>query len=134
MEKGSIKIIVEEGKKSSVEAELVNNSLWLTKWDIARLFNCFVQKTDANLRSIFKQHLLWEDDVCYNYRYTNDKGVECQIQYYNMEVLIFLSYRIATYETRIFRNFVNESLREHFKKKDKPQKCRIIWISPPCYN
>jgi hypothetical protein len=133
MEKGSIKIINEEGKTPSVEARLVNNTVWMGKYEIARLFNCFNQKIEANIKSIFNSHLLWEDDTSYTYRYM-DKGIEKQIVYYNMDVLIFLSYRIGTVETRIFRDFVNESLREHFKKKDKPQNCKILWISPPCYN
>jgi hypothetical protein len=133
MERGYIKINIEEGKTPSVEAQLINNDLWLTKYETARLLNCFVQKIDANLRSIFKNQLLWEDDVARTYRYT-DKGIEKQTVYYNMEVLIFLSYRIATLETKIFRDFVNDSLREHLQKKDKPEVCKLIWISPPCYN
>jgi hypothetical protein len=63
-----------------------------------------------------------------------DKGIEKQAVYYNMEVLIFLSYRIATFEAKIFRDFVNEAFREHLKKKDKPRNYKIVWISPPCYN
>jgi len=133
METGSIKIINEEGKTPSVEAELINNTLWISKYEIAKLFNCFPQKVEANLRSIFKSHLLWEEDCTYNHRYTY-KGVERQCLYYNMDVLIFLSYRIGTFETRIFREFINDSFREHLKKKDKQQNCKIIWIAPPCYN
>jgi hypothetical protein len=133
METGSIKIIREEGKTPSVEAELVNNNLWISKYSIAKLFHCFPQKVEANLRSIFKSQLLLESDVTHTYRYTY-KGVERQCLYYNMEVLIFLSYRIGSFETRIFRDFINDSFREHVKKKDKPQNCRIIWIAPPCYN
>ncbi|MDR1973301.1 MAG: hypothetical protein LBQ31_01350 [Bacteroidales bacterium] len=49
MEKGSIKIIMEEGKASSVEAQPVNNTLWLAKWEIARLFGCYGQKVEMNL-------------------------------------------------------------------------------------
>jgi hypothetical protein len=51
-----------------------------------------------------------------------------------MEVLIFLSYRIASFEAKIFRDFVNRALREHFQKKDKPQQYKIIWIAPPSFN
>jgi hypothetical protein len=133
MKTGSIKIIHKEGKVPSVEAQLVNNTLYLNKYQIAKLFNCFPQKVEANLRSIFKSHLLWEEDCVFNYRYTY-KGVERQCLYYNMDVLIFLSYRIASLEAKIFRDFVNSALREHLQKKDRPPKCRIIWIAPPCYN
>ncbi|MDR1368854.1 MAG: hypothetical protein LBJ72_01820 [Dysgonamonadaceae bacterium] len=133
METGSIQIIREEGKAPSVEAQLVDNTLYINKYEIAKLFNCFPQKVEANLRSIFKNRLLYESDVTFTHRYTY-KGVERQCLYYNMEVLIFLSYRIATFEAKIFRDFVNEAFREHLKKKDKPRNYKIVWIAPPCHN
>jgi hypothetical protein len=133
METGYIKIVREEDKAPSVEATLANNNLWLNKYQIAKMFNCFPQKVEANLRSIFKNRLLYESDVTYTLRYTY-KGIERQCLYYNMEVLIFLSYRIASFEAKIFRDFVNCALREHLQKKDKPQQYKIIWIAPPSFN
>jgi hypothetical protein len=62
-----------------------------------------------NLRSIFKSHLLWKEDVSCTYRYT-DKSIEKQTVYYNLEVLIFLGYRIATPEAQVFRQFVSAAL------------------------
>jgi hypothetical protein len=121
METGNIKIIIEEGKAPSVEAQLVNNSLWISAWEIARLFNVFNQKIEMNLRSIFKSHLLWEEDVSCTYRYT-DKGVEKQTVYYNLEVLIFLGYRIATPEAQVFRQFVGAALCERLKKGKIPER------------
>jgi hypothetical protein len=133
METGYIKIINDEGKTPSVEATLADNNLWMNKYDIAKTFNCFPQKVEANLRSIFKSRLLYESDVTYVHKYTY-KGVERQCIYYNMEVLIFLSYRIASFEAKIFRDFITLSFREHLKKKDRPQQYKIVWITPPFYN
>jgi hypothetical protein len=133
MEKGYIRIIREEGKTPSVEVQLVDNTVYINKYEIAKLFNCFPQKVEANLRSIFKSRLLWEQDVIYNHRYIY-KGQERQCLYYNMEVLIFLSYRTASFEAKIFRDFVNQSFREHLQKKDRSQQYKIVWIAPPCYN
>jgi hypothetical protein len=133
MKTGYIRIIREEGKAPSVEAQLANNTLWMDKYSIAKMFNCYPQKVEANLRSIFKNRLLYESDVTYTHRYIY-KGTERQCFYYNMEVLIFLSYRIASFEAKIFRQFVNSALREHLQKKDKLQQYKIIWIAPPCYN
>ena len=93
---------------------------------MARLFNCFNQKVEMNLRSIFKSGLLYEDNVTCSYRYT-DKGIEKQIIYYNLEILIFLSYRIATYEAQIFRQFVNSALREHLKRKETERCTKLLW-------
>jgi hypothetical protein len=79
-----------------------------------------------NLRSIFKSHLLWEQDVSHTYRHT-DKGIDKQIIYYNLEVLIFLSYRIGTFEAQIFRQFVNSALREHLQKKETEKCTKLLW-------
>jgi hypothetical protein len=128
MEAGSIKIIIEEGKTPSVEAQLVNNNLWISTWEIARLFNVFNQKIEINLRSIFKSHLLREEEVSFTHRYT-DKGIEKQIVYYNLEVLIFLGYRIATPEAKVFRQFVNTALCERLKKDKTPERdVKIVWL------
>jgi len=132
METGYIKINIEEGKAPSVEAQLVNNNLWLTKNEMARLFNCFVAKIDANLRSIFKQHLLWETDCAYCNKYI-DKGIEKQTMYYNMEALIFISYRVNSFEAKVFRQFVNSALREHLQKKKMPE-AKLVWAYLPNQN
>ena len=127
MKTGSLKIIIEEGKTPTVEAELVNGNVWMSKYYIARLFQCFNQNVEMNLRSIFKSKLLRESEVLYTYRYT-DKGKEKQIEFYNLEVIIFLSYRIGTFEAQVFRQFVNSALREHLQKNDAQKSTKLIWF------
>jgi hypothetical protein len=128
METGYIKIKIEESKTPSVEIRLINNELWLTKYEIAELLKCFPQRIEANLRSIFESQLLLEKDCTYNHRYT-DKGIEKQCLYYNMEVLIFISYRINTYEAKVFREFVNSALREHLHKDKMPKESiKFVWM------
>jgi len=125
METGYIIIINHEGKPPSIEAHLVNNNIWMSKCTMAQFFNVFYQKIDMNLRSIFKGKLLFEEDVSYTYRYT-DKGIDKQIVYYNLEVLIFLSYRIGTFEAQIFRQFINSAFRKHLQK-NKAKKCTTLF-------
>jgi hypothetical protein len=129
MEVGSIKINIEEGKTPSVEARLVNNDLWISKNEMAKLLGCFPQKIEANLRSIFKSNLLWENECTYNRRYT-DKGIEKQCLYYNMETLIFISYRVCSLEAKIFRQFVNSALRNELQKSKKPE-IKLFWEYNP---
>jgi len=126
MDRGYIKIISEEGKTPFIEAELVNNTLWMTKWEMLRFFQCYGQKIEMNMRSIFKNRLLIKDKVSYTYRYT-DKGIDKQIEYYNLEVLIFLSYRIGSFEAQIFRQFVNSALRKHLQKKEIEKCSKLLW-------
>ena len=105
MKRGHIEINIEYGKTPFIEMQLENNNLWLSKEEIARLFGVFNQKIYANIRSIFKDKLLAERDVTHFFRYT-DRGVEKQSELYNLEMLIFLSYRIGTFQAQIFRQFL----------------------------
>ena len=125
METGFIRINIEEGKAPTVEAQLANNTIWMSKITMAKLLNCYPQKIEANLRTLFKEHLLWESDCTYNYRYT-DKGIEKQCLYYSLEVLIFMSYRVNTFEAKIFRQFVNSSLRNELQKCNTPE-IKLLW-------
>jgi hypothetical protein len=129
---GYIQINIEEGKTPTVEAQLVNNDLWMTKNEMARLLNCFVQKIDANLRSLFKSRLLFEQDCSYCNRYM-DKGIEKHTMYYNMETLIFISYRVNSFQAKIFRQFLNSALREHLQK-NKTAKTKVFWAYLPMQN
>jgi hypothetical protein len=129
METGYIKIIREEGKAPYVEAKLVDNNLWISKYMIAKTFNCFPQKIEMNLRSIFKNGLLRESDVTYTYKYTY-KGQERHCLYYNLDVLIFLSYRIATFEANIFRQFLKSALREYLQREENKNDTTLFW----CFN
>ena len=130
MDRGYIKINREEGKTPSIEAQLVNNNLWMSKYEHLQFFNCFGQKIEMNLRSIFKNNLLREEDVTYSYRYI-DKGIHKESIFYNLDVLIFLSYRIGTFEAQIFRQFVNSALREHLQRKVNEKYTKLFWNFQP---
>jgi hypothetical protein len=64
MDTGYVKIIFEEGNAPYVEAQLVNGNIWISKWTMCQLFNCFYQKIDKNISSIFKQGLCLCNDMC----------------------------------------------------------------------
>ena len=119
MERGYIKI--EENKENQliVEAKLVNCTLWMSKHEIADLFNVFVSSIGNNFRPIFKSGLLQEENVTRTHKYENN-GRQCEITLYNLEAIIFVSYRIASYEARAFREWVIKALTEY--TRTKPQK------------
>ena len=102
MERGYIKIKEDKDNQLIVEAKLVNCTLWMTKHEIADLFNVFVSSVANNLRSIFNSGLLNKDDVTRIHKY-EDNGSQREITLYNLEVLIFVSYRIASFEAQIGR-------------------------------
>jgi hypothetical protein len=120
MEKGYIRIKENNENQLIIEAKLVNCTLWMTKHEIADLFNVFVNTVGNNLRSIFKSGLLREENVTRIHKYEH-YGRQSETTLYNMEVLIFVSYRIASYEARAFREWVMKALTEYTRTKPRKE-------------
>lgn len=121
MERGHITIKENDENQLIIEAKLVNCTLWMSKHEIADLFNVFVNTVGNNFRAIFKSGLLRKEDVTQTYKYEN-KGRQCEVTLYNLEALIFVSYRISSYETRAFREWVMKALTEYTRIKPKQPK------------
>jgi len=118
MERGYINITENDKQEFTVEAKLINGTLWMTKHEIADLFNVFVSSIGNNFRAIFKSGLLREENVTRTHKYENN-GRQCEMTLYNLEALIFVSYRIASFETRAFREWVMTALTEYTRTKPK---------------
>ena len=120
MERGYIKIKENDENQLIVEAKLVNCTLWMTKHEIADLFNVSIVPASNILRAIFKSGLLKEENVTRIHKYEH-YGRQSETTLYNMEVLIFVSYRIASYETRAFREWVMKALTEYTRTKPRKE-------------
>jgi hypothetical protein len=92
---------------------------------MARFFGVFAQKIRAEIKTIFKAGLLNEWDCMRCNRYM-DKGLEKQIELYNLDVLIFLAYRLDSFEAKIFREFQKMALNSHLLKQ-KRDEANIVW-------
>ena len=86
-----------------VSVKIENGNVWMTKHELARLFGVFVQTIDANVRSIFQIPPALRRRRDHN-RETEQKSI---VTYYNLEAIIFLSFRINTYCTKLFREGTN---------------------------
>jgi len=76
--------------------------IWMSEYEIAKMFECFVAKVSCNVRSILKTSVLDERTVCRTYYYGNGGSVE----QYNLEMITALSFRVKTYNAEVFRNWL----------------------------
>ena len=124
MERGYINIKDDECGHYTVEAKLVNGTLWLTEWEIARLFNTVTVSIRNSFRAIFNSGLLYENKV--TMELTSSKS-SCKL--YNLEALIFVSFRVHSLEARAFREWVFKALSEYAKNDNKSKTNVIITYS-----
>ena len=109
MERGYLKIEERGDKQLVVTAQFVDSTVWLTKHEIADLFNVFVNTIGNNIRYLFKSGLLCKEVVT-RIQKTEINGCYSETIYYNLEVIVFLSYRINSLEAKAFRIWMLESV------------------------
>lgn len=128
--RGSITItgLEDINQQPTVSVKIENGNVWMTKHELARLFGVFIQTIDANMRSIFKSGILHDSDVTITERQENDGKVH-YVTFYNLEAIIYLSFRIKGYCSKLFREWVLNSLCEYKRLKDKQPEVLVVFNS-----
>lgn len=113
MKTGIIEIQFKENtNKLSVHIELSEDgTVWLTKYQIADLFNVYIQTVRAGLKTIFQKELLLQERVTKIHRFTNEQGRECQTELYNLEVIITLGFYMKGGICMLFREWIHERVK-----------------------
>ncbi len=121
METGYIKFSDIETDKPIIEVKIVDGTVWMTVNEIADLFGLYTPTISKNLKAIFRDSLLKEADVTKAYRYIRNEKEEYIRIYYNLEAIIFLSFRIQSLHTKAFREWVFNAFCEYEKAKAKSE-------------
>lgn len=117
METGYIKFRDIDSNKPIVEVKIVDGTVWMTVNEIADLLGVYAPTVNKHLKVIFKEDLLREPNVTKEYRYSRNEKEEYIRTYYNLEVVIFLSFRIQSLYTKTFWEWVLNAFREYSKEK-----------------
>ena len=125
MNRGNIKIKETEHHKFVVEVQTVDGNIWLTKHEMADLFNVHVGMVSNNLRAIFKSDILIEESVTRVHSFERN-GKPCKATFYNLEALIFVSYRTASFEAQAFRQWVMKALCDYTKNGQNVHKREVL--------
>jgi hypothetical protein len=91
-------------------------TVWMTKNEIASLFNVYCSSVEASLKSLFKSNGLLEKMVRQEEHCTQTNDKKCIVEYFNLEVIIALSYRIDSYPCIHFRQWVVKQVALSCKK------------------
>ena len=112
MNKGKITIIQGSINGSmSVKFQLTEDgTVWVTKYELTELFNVYPSTISSNIAAIFKSGELFETEVVQTDTIKGGNGKF--IEYYNLDVIIALSFRMKGAVCRLFREWVRERIKQ----------------------
>ncbi len=98
--------------EQSIEARYEDETIWLTQKLMAELFAVDVRTVSEHLKNIFQSSELIEDSVVRKFRNTATDGKSYLTQFYNLDAIISVGYRVNSVRATQFRQWATQVLRE----------------------
>ena len=117
--KGQIIVYPSEDGRVKIEVRLENETVWLTQAHMAELFQVGVQTINYHLKEIFESGELAPEATIRNFRIVRREGerdVTRNIEFYNLDAIISVGYRVKSAVATRFRIWATQRLREYIVK------------------
>lgn len=115
-EQNNFIIYTSENGKTKVNVKINNETVWLSLDQIAELFQRDKSTISRHIKNIFEEGELQRNSVVANYATTATDGKIYQVDYYNLDVIISVGYRIKSIIGTRFRIWATERLKEYMIK------------------
>ncbi len=112
-QKGEIVFYQEKDKKVRIDVKLEKDTVWLTQKQMADLFGKDIRTVNEHIANIFKEKELQEKSVIRNFRITAADGKAYLTNFYNLDVIISVGYRVKSLNGTRFRIWATNVLKRH---------------------
>ena len=102
--------------QEAVDVHLADETVWLNQAQMAELFQRNKRTVSEHIRNVFKEGELDEKAVVRNFRTTADDGKSYQTNFYNLDVIISVGYRVKSKRGTQFRIWATSILKDHLVK------------------
>ena len=105
-----------EDGKIKIDVRFENETVWLSLDQMAILFGRDKSTISRHIKNIFEEGELQDTSVVANYATTAMDGKTYQVDYYNLDVIISVGYRVKSQQGTQFRIWATQRLREYIIK------------------
>ena len=102
-----------EGKEQGIEVYYKDENIWATQKAMATLFDVNVPAISKHLKNIFESGELKDDAVVSKMEITASDGKRYQTQFYSLDAIIAVGYRVNSIRATQFRQWATSVLREY---------------------
>lgn len=117
--KGQFLVYSAEDGRLKIEVRLEGDSAWLTQTHMAELFQTTVPNISMHLRNIYEEGELQPEATVKKFLTVGREGtrdVSRKVEYYNLDAIISVGYRVKSGVATQFRIWATQKLREYIVK------------------
>lgn len=116
MDSSYIEIYSVDNGRSEISVRLENDTVWLNLNQLTELFQRDKSVISRHIKSIFKEKELDKISVVAKNATTASDGKVYQVEFYNLDVIISVGYRVKSLRGTQFRIWANRILRDYLVK------------------
>ncbi|WP_221389922.1 RhuM family protein [Dyadobacter sp. NIV53] len=116
MNTGEILIYENQDGNIKIDVRLEDETVWLTQSQIVHLFQKSKSTISEHIKNIFEEGELIEKSVIRNFRTTALDNKTYDTNYYNLDVIISVGYRVKSRQGTQFRIWATQRLKEYIIK------------------
>lgn len=116
MPQSNILMYTTEDGVTKIEVTFDHDTVWLSIDQMAELFQRDKSVIGKHVRNIFKEGKLVKEAVWAKFAYTASDGKTYQVDFYNLDVIISVGYRVKSLRGTQFRIWATSILKEYMKK------------------
>ena len=98
-------------KDKGIQVRYENENLWMNQKAMAELFDVQRPAITKHLTNIFNENELDKNSVCSKMEHTAEDGKKYQTEYYNLDAIISVGYRVNSLKATQFRRWATNVLK-----------------------
>lgn len=122
------KIVLYKSPKGNIDLKVSfdGKTVWLSQKQMAELFGKDIRTINEHIKNIFTDSELVEKSVIRKFRITAEDGKEYMTNFYNLDMIISVGYRVNSIQGTQFRIWATNVLRKYLVKGYVLDKKRIL--------
>ena len=121
-------IIIFENQNVKLEVNMKDETVWLSQQQMAELFGKDRKTITRHIQNIYKDGELEENQVCSFFEHTAKDGKTYNTQFYNLDMIISVGYRVNSKQGIAFRKWATKVLKDYMIKGYAVNKSRLEYL------
>jgi len=129
MNNSEITIFKTEDGKTEIQVKLENDTVWLNLMQLTELFDRDKSVISRHINNVYRENELGKSSTVANFatvQFEGGRTVERNIEYYNLDVIISVGYRIKSQRGTQFRIWANKILKDYLIKGYSINEKRLV--------
>ena len=129
MNNSEITIFKTEDGKTEIQVKLENETVWLNLMQLSELFDRDKSVISRHINNVYRENELGKSSTVANFatvQFEGGRTVERNIEYYNLDVIISVGYRIKSQRGTQFRIWANKILKDYLIKGYSINEKRLV--------